>query len=308
MSRRTCIQAIFLFAVAAGWETAAPADDAEIYRQVVADSAAKYLDAYAKRDAAGLAALFTPEAEYVDATGTIFHGRAAIEAELAASFEAGEPGKLELDVTSIRPIAEGVLIEEGASTFRPERDGPVSQSRYLALHVRQSDGSWLMAAVRELAPPDLSAHEQLKSLAWLVGPWREEAEGGVMKTTWRWSDDDVALLAEFTVKDREGSLRRGTHRVGWDAQRKQFRSWIFDSSGGFAEGFWTPAADGSWSVRLQGVSAEGESLGALLTYVRDGTDRLTISQTQRILAGEAIPDVVGRVVRAPPEPTLQTQK
>jgi uncharacterized protein (TIGR02246 family) len=276
--------------------------DAATAGKVVAESTAKYSELFAKQDAAGLAALFTLEAEYVDATGTVFHGRAVIEAELAATFKMQPQGTLEVEVVSIRPIADGVIVEEGGSTFRPENDGPVELSRYMALHARQADGSWLLAGVRELAPAELTPHERLKELAWLIGDWREEVDGGVTKSSWKWSDDGVALSATFTVRDPEGATRSGTHRVGWDAERKQFRSWIFDSTGGFADGWWSPGADGSWSVRLNGVDDEGERIAATLTYTGDGPDKLNITQHDRMRGGEELPGVETRVVRAPPAP------
>jgi uncharacterized protein (TIGR02246 family) len=295
--------AVFTAGSMAAGSACAAVEDAATLKKIVADSAAKYSALFEKSDAAGMAALFTLEAEMVDASGVVFHGRAAIEAEFAASFEAGNKGKLEIQVTSIRPIADGVVVEEGATTFRPaETDGQVSQSRYVALHVRGADGAWLMAAVRELAPPELSAHEQLKSLAWLAGDWREEVAGSVTKTSWKWSDDGVALLGSFTIKGALGDVRTGSHRIGWDAERKQFRSWIFDSTGGFLDGWWAPALDGSWSVTLQGTDAEGARISGAITYTREGADRLTIEQTNRVRGGIGLPPVANKVVRQPPAP------
>lgn len=284
-----------------GAASAAPLDAATA-EKVVAESTSKYTELFARQDAAAMAALFTPEAEYVDSDGTVFHGREVIQAELAATFAEQPKGTLEIEVVSIRPIADGVIVEEGGSTFRPEDDGPIVQSRYVALHARQADGTWLLAGVRELAAAELTPHERLKSLTWLVGDWREEVAGGITKTSWKWSDDGVALLAAFTVRDAEGEARSGTHRVGWDAERKQFRSWIFDSTGGFADGWWSPGVDGTWSVRLIGVDADGERITATLTYAGDGPDKLTISQHDRTRGGEGLPAVETRVVRAPPVP------
>ena len=83
--------------------------DAAAIQKIVTESTTKYAELYAKQDAAGLAALFTTEAEYVDSTGEVFHGREVIEAEFAASFQDDAPGKLVIDVTSIRPIADGLI-------------------------------------------------------------------------------------------------------------------------------------------------------------------------------------------------------
>jgi uncharacterized protein (TIGR02246 family) len=310
-ARVLSLRALFAGALLAGPFISGPFESASIHaaeidaataEKVVAESTAQYAELFARQDAAGIAALFTPEAEYVDADGIVFHGRAVIEAELAATFAEQPKGKIEIEVVSIRPIADGVIVEEGGSTFQPEGDGPIVQSRYMALHARQADGTWLLAGVRELAPVELTPHERLKSLAWLIGDWREEAAGGVTKTSWKWSDDGVALTAAFTVRDPEGEIRTGTHRVGWDAERKQYRSWIFDSTGGFADGWWTFGADDTWSVRLAGVNAEGERIAATLTYAADGPDKLTITQHDRVRGGEGLPVVETRVVRQPPAP------
>lgn len=276
--------------------------------KVVADSAARYTELFAKQDAAGIAALFTPEAEYVDATGTVFHGRAAIQAEMAESFRVGPAGTISIEVVSIRPIAEGLIVEEGGSTFTPNDGGAISQTRYVALHHRQSDGAWLMAGVRELAPADLTPHERLKDLAWLIGDWREEVAGGVTKTSWNWSDDGVALIANFSTRNPEGAEFSGTHRVGWDAERKLFRSWVFDSTGGFADGWWSPEADGTWSVRLVGADADGARLATTLVYAADGAENLSITQRDRTRGGEALPPITVRVVRTPPLPGSATPK
>lgn len=302
MSTRRQFFAVLFVAALVAPATSRGAEDPETLKKVVADSAVKYSEAFAKSDAAAMAALFTAEAEYVDSSGVVFHGRPAIQAEFAASFEAGNKGKLEIQVTSIRPIADGVVVEEGATTFRPEGEGQISQSRYLALHARGTDGTWLMAAVRELTPPDLSPAEQLKALSWLVGDWREEIAGSVTKTSWRRSEDGVALLGNFTMKVPSGATRSGTHRIGWDPERKQFRSWIFDSTGGFLDGWWTPGLDGTWTVQLHGTDADGVRISGAITYTLEGVDRLTIEQTNRTRGGIGLPPTSNKVVRQPPAP------
>ena len=291
--------------VSADEAPSAPAQrpDAEAIEKVVTASSRRYAELFAKQDAAGLAELFTPEAEYVDSSGEVFHGRDVIQAELAATFEASRRGTLDIALLSIRPIADGLLVEEGNSTFHPEEDGPVSQTRYVALHARQKNGTWLLAAVRELAPPALTAHEQLKSLSWLVGQWREESADGVVKTAWRWSEDGVALIAQFTMQDAQDRKRTGTHRVGWDPERKQFRSWVFDSTGGFADGWWSAGDDEDWSVQLTGVDADGVRISSVVSYTREGPDRLTIAQRDSTRGGESVPARSARVVRQPPAPS-----
>jgi len=271
-------------------------------QKVVSSSVKRYTEAFAKRDAKALAAMFTPEAEYVDAGGTVFHGRQIIEAELKASFDQEPPGSIDINVLSIRPIAAGILIEEGASTFTPKQHGLATRTHYTATHVKQADGAWLLASVRELAATELAPHEQLKALSWLEGRWREEDANRVVKTEWKWSEDGNFLLSDFTIQvDGKDSLK-GTHRIGWDAERRQFRSWIFDASGGSADGWWSSAEDGSWSVQLSGINAMGVRRSSLMTYTSDGPNAIVVTQTKQTQAGLGIPDSSDRVVRDVPTP------
>jgi uncharacterized protein (TIGR02246 family) len=297
MSWRSWVAVTFCALLTAN--TVFAADSADALQAAISQSADKFAEAFAKKDAKAIAALFTAEAEYVNADGTVFHGRAAIEAELSATFAAGPPGKVAIELVSIRPVAAGLVVEDGVSTFRSNEDDASTQTRYTATHLRQPDGSWLMASVRELSEPAVSAHDRLKSLAWLLGRWREENPDSVVNTEWKWTHDGTALLAHFTTRHASGDAKTGSHRVGWDAERKQFRSWIFDSTGGFADGWWTADDDGSWSVSLHGVDAEGSRVATLLSYTHDD-DALTITQNQRVRGGVTLPSITSRVVRQPP--------
>lgn len=277
-------------------------------QKVVSNSVKQYSEGFAKRDAKAIAAMFTVEGEYVDAVGTVFHGRQIIEAELKASFETDPPGALEISVLSIRPIAAGLLIEEGVSTFTPKENGIGTRTHYTATHVRQADGTWLLASVRELESAEATPHEQLKALGWLEGRWREENGNTVVKTEWKWSEDGNFLLSEFTLKTNDKDTLKGTHRIGWDAERRQFRSWIFDASGGNADGWWSAAEDGSWSVHLSGIGATGIRRSSVMTYARNGADTLVVTQTKQTLAGVGMPESTYRVVRDAPAPPTAPAK
>jgi uncharacterized protein (TIGR02246 family) len=276
--------------------------DADAIQKSVSEAADRFTEAFAKRDAKAIAALFTAQAEYVDSSGIVFHGRHTIEKEFAASMELRPAGDVDIEIISIRPIADGVMIEEGVSTFRPKEDGPESTTHYSATHVKQADGSWLLASVRELESGVATPHDRLKELAWLEGLWRQETDGTLVDTEWKWSEDGNFLISEFTSLQAGGESMRGTHRVGWDGERGQFRSWVFSADGGSADGWWTPGATGAWSVQLSGVDPLGARMTVKVTYERDGADALVISLGDRVLGGETLPEISNRVVRQPPEP------
>lgn len=259
----------------------------------------QFSQAFEAADAEKIAALFTPEAEYINLAGDLFHGRSLIAAEFAAMFKAGLKGKLSIAVSSVRPIAKTVLVEEGTTRFLPE-SGPAGRSiRYVATHVRQPDGTWLLAGVRELSAVEPTSHERLQPLSWLIGKWRDESETHVLTSEWNWTDDQSFLEGRFALTRRESGRFAGTHRIGWDPLRKQFRSWVFEADGGSAGGWWTEA-NGVWSVHLTGSYASGDSVSLTLSYERDGDHAFLFSQTNRVVGGQSLPDFAARIVRQPP--------
>lgn len=302
-SLRDCSLVLLLFC---GLTLVARADEpdsaAPALEKLVVEAAGRFEKAFAARDPQAIGKLFTEEAEYVDASGLVLHGRDAITAEYTAHFEVSPPGAISVEIVAIRPVAKGVLTEEGVSTFEAPDAGPTTQTRYTATHVRQEDGTWLIASLRELEDAVMTPHERLKRLGWLIGAWQEEDEATIVRTTWKWSDNENFLLSEFSAREGETVLLEGTHRIGWDAERKQFRSWIFDSNGGAVDGWWTEGDDGVWRVRLSGVDAEGERVQTTATYFRDGADAIVISQEDRSEGSLQLPGSSHRVVRQPPGP------
>ena len=83
-----------------------------------------YAEAYNKRDAKALAALWSPEAVYIDPeTGDEAVGRDEIEKEFADTFAALKDAKLEIEVASINFFSPNVAIENGtARIIRPDAE------------------------------------------------------------------------------------------------------------------------------------------------------------------------------------------
>jgi uncharacterized protein (TIGR02246 family) len=269
-------------------------------------SADAFTEAFNKGDAKAIAALFTPEAEYVDGFGRVFHGRDEIETLFAEAFKDDSGMKIVIDMESVRLVSAGVLIEEGATRIESKDDAPLTQSRYIVLHARQPDGKWLMASCRTTRDVPITPHERLKALDWLVGKWVDESPESVVETTWRWSDDGNYLLGDFDIRIPSGVAMKGTQRIGWDAFRQQFRTWVFDSQGGFTEGIWTATEDG-WIVKATGVSSDGDEASSTNVYTRAGNEAFFWASKDRVEGGEVLPDVEVKVVRAAPEPEAKAE-
>jgi uncharacterized protein (TIGR02246 family) len=304
MSIRTALSLSCVLAVVAASPLGA-ADKPEDLQAAITAVTDQFSKGFEARDAKAIAALFTEEGEFVDGSGTVFHGRSAIEAEFQAALEVGKPGTLSIDPVSIRPIATGIVVEDGVTTFQPKEEGAASQTRFTSTYVRQADGKWLLASVRETEPAEMTPHERLKTLAWLLGHWRQESAGSIVDTNWTWSKDGNFLLGDFETSGVESPLH-GTHRIGWDAEREQFRSWVFNADGSAADGWWSRSIDDVWTVQLHGLSVDGDRIGARVAYERDGADALVITLGDQQMDGVGIPDETSRVVRQPPAPGGKT--
>ncbi|WP_437190975.1 YybH family protein [Planctomicrobium sp. SH527] len=262
----------------------------------------KYQQAFRQSDAKALTALFAPEAEYVYSSGLTIHGRKEIEAALTGVLSRESEGELKIEIQSIRPVADGVAVEEGTTSFVTKSGQTLNSVKYFAVHVRQPDQSWLIAYIQEVGASEPTVAGRLQELAWLEGGWREEDGATSITTEWKRSEDGNFLISEFSARGPAGLELKGTQRIGWDAKHKTFRSWAFESTGGFAEGLWTRNQDGTWSVELTGTDASGAPVATKLTYGHDGADGLVISRERLSPLGEGIQSSTHRVVRQPPAP------
>ncbi len=273
------------------------ADEAAIRK-----SGDSYTQAYAKGDAKSVAAHFTEEAEYVDESGEVTHGRAKILEELVEHFKQTPGAKLAIEIESIRFVAPGVAIEDGISRHTHEGEPEPLVNLYTAVHVKV-DGKWLVASVRDMAPVvEPSAGDRLKDLKWLVGDWIDEDEESVTKFSCQPSADGNFLLREFTILMEGQKVLTGTQRITWDPKLGQFRSWSFDSDGGFAEGVWH--VDGErWVVKSTGQTAAGESATMTNTYLVENDHTLEFETAEFVINGEP-QEVTNAVtlVRAPLPP------
>jgi uncharacterized protein (TIGR02246 family) len=261
---------------------------------------ASFVKAYNAKDARTLGELFTAGAEVEDDDGTVTRGREAIVDRFTRRFaEVGE-GSLAVNAESIHFLSPNLAVETGTATIKGD-DGPPEANTYTVLYVRQ-DGRWLHARIKDESPDLATANEHLKELEWLRGEWVNESDDALVTTTCDWSDGGSFLVRKFNVQVEGAVDLKGTQRIGWDPMRKQFRTWVFDNEGGFAEGLM--ARDGDrWIVKLSAVRSDGQSASATNIITRLGPDRLGWESADRTLGGEAVPGIDQfTVVRKPPEP------
>jgi uncharacterized protein (TIGR02246 family) len=275
---------------------ASPEREADI--RAMSDLLASFVAAYNAKDARALGDLFTPDAEIQDEDGAVTRGRDAIVERFTGIFKEGG-GRLAVETDSLRFLGTDLAIEEGTASLSTGAQAPPHTNRYSVIYARQG-GRWLHALIRD-EPPEDDPHERLEELGWMLGDWVNESDDGIVKTSCKWSDDGNFLLREFDIKVEGRIALRGTQRIGWDAQRNQFRMWVFDDRGGFAEGLVSRDGD-RWIIKASGVRSDGRSVSTTNAFTPIGKDRILWETLERSVGGEAVPgtDQFDLVRPAPP--------
>ncbi len=261
----------------------------------------EFVKAFNAGNAGATADTYTETALVVDERGERVEGRAAIRDQYAASFADNPGSTIAIKVDALRFLGPETALEQGRTTITPAGGaGAPEITRFTAIYVKQG-GHWRQAAVRDELAQDLTPHERLKELEWLVGDWINESEAAVVSTSCGWAKGGHFLDREFTVKTAGQPILSGTQRIGWDPLRQQFKTWIFDSGGGHGEGYFTRTGN-QWVVKVEGVGREGKPVSATNIITRQGKDRMSWQSTERTVGGSAVPGIEEfTIVRKPPD-------
>ena len=261
-----------------------------------------FAKAYVKGDAKAVAAHFTTDAEYVDESGEVFQGRAAIEEALAKFFAENPSCILEMNIDTIRFISPGIAVEDGSTSLTRTDGDEAIDSHYTAVHVK-TEGKWLAASIRDRAPRNRREHRaQLEELSWLLGDWIDEGDDSVVSFSCKAIDNGNFLLRDFSIEVAGREAMSGTQRIGWDPLTGKLRGWIFDSEGAYAEGLWHRDGD-SWVLKVAGVTADGQAASSTSIYKRINDHTMTWQSVDSEVAGVQVPDSeVFTIVRQAPIP------
>lgn len=249
-----------------------------------------YVTAFNQGDAKALAAMWSPEAVYINPlSGDEVVGREAIEKQFAAMFAETKDAKLAATTDSVQFISPGVAVEHGTAKL-VKADQTLEESQTTSIFIKR-DGRWLLDRVTEepIVEP-ISHYEQLKDLEWMVGTWTDQDDVATVTTECNWTRNNNFLVRSFAIQIADRVDMSGMQIIGWDPAAKQIRSWVFDSDGGFGQGTWTKK-DNRWNIHQVGVLPDGGKTSAvnIITYVDDHT--CTLQSINRTVDGELIPNV-----------------
>lgn len=264
---------------------------------------AAFIEAYNAGDAKKLAALWSPEAIYVDPlTGEETVGRAAIEQVFTDAFADKQDAKLAVDAGSIDFVSPNVAIIRGvARVIRPGEEP--EESEFMAVRVKR-DGQWLLDRVSEIEKekPLPSHYEYLKPLGWMIGSWHDDdpRPGVEIQTDCEWTKNRNFMTRSFAVAIGDQVSKSGMQIVGWDPTTKQIRSWLFDSEGGFGEGVWTHKGD-QWFIQNTETLSDGGKATSLNIITQLDDNSIKWESVNRDIDGELQPNIDPVVVVRKPD-------
>jgi uncharacterized protein (TIGR02246 family) len=261
-----------------------------------------YVEAYNRHDAKAIAAMWSPEAVYMDPdTGDAAVGREAIEKVFAGTLANLKGAKLEIKVKSIQFVSPNVAIETGvARVVRPK--AKPEESTYTAVNVKR-EGKWLLDRISEEEPPapPPSNYEHLKDLEWMVGSWIDRDDKATIQTDCEWTKNKNFMTRSFAMAIGDRINMAGMQIIGWDPAAKQIRSWVFDSDGGFSQGTWKRKGD-RWLIQQVGTLPDGGKSSAVNIMKKIDNNSFTWQSVERSVDGDPLPDVNEvLIVRKPAE-------
>ena len=282
-------------------EPQAPKPAAE--EQAIGAAAEALVKAYDARDAQALAASFTANGEYVDEQGAVFHGRTAIADEFAGFFKANPDTSIEIRLAGARSIAEGVVAADGITQFARARGEPAIAGRCHLVCTKEG-GKWLLAGFQEIAAANEQAshHDHVQQLEWLVGEWIDEGSDSHVHFSCRWDESGNFLLRDFAVHIAGQKTITGTQRIGYDPVTGHLKTWVFDSAGGYADGYFHREGE-RWMLHTSGVTADGRMASGTNIFTPLDKHRVSWEAVDRVVGGERIADIQKvTIVRKPPMP------
>ena len=261
--------------------------------QEAADQFRKYQQAYDRGDAKTLASFYADDIDYIDQDGLEVKGRGEMERLFMENFQANPGSKIAITIEEAKPLTPDVQVNRGVATVTAT-SGLTESTRYAAVLAKKNDG-WQICQLTETATPAPNASSQLEALKWLIGNWENNDAAQTVETKVEWAGDKNFLVRTFKLKGAEESETDGWEIVGWDPDRRQIRSWIFDSNGGFGESSWSYDS-GNWSIRASNELPDGSRSTAenVLTKVND--NKFTWESQNRTLDGEPQPSLPKMVV------------
>jgi uncharacterized protein (TIGR02246 family) len=284
----------FALAAVFAQKPAAPAADKEAIRKMI-DA---YTATYNKGDIPAILTFWADEAEFIDEAGTITRGKDAMAARFKTGLAENKGQNMTVKITSLRLPRPDLALLDGTAEIKSP-DGGSDAGAFASVLIKLGD-RWQILSVRDL-PGDTGATvnpsaAELRQLDWLVGEWAHKDKETAVTLSCRRHQKQSFLLIEQKVQVKGEEVLSLTQVIGWDPLQQQFRSWVFDSAGGFGGGLWERRGN-QWVVAAEGVRSDGLAASATNVWRYVDANTFEWSATDREIDGEPVPDLTVRYTR-----------
>jgi uncharacterized protein (TIGR02246 family) len=264
--------------------------------QAVRKASAAFSEAMNKGDLDGMMAPWAPDADLIDEDGKTTRGHDALRARFKTKLPTLKGSKIAAKIHSVKFLGANHALVDGALEIT-SADGEREANRYVVVWVKSGD-KWLISSARDLPAeveevPSLT-YPQLKSLEWMIGDWVNKE--GTVQVKCRWALNKSFLLMDYEVKREGADPLLVTQRIGWDPVNGMVRSWVFDSTGGWGEGYWHREGN-KWVVGASGILADGGTGGSTNIYEFKDANTVLYRSIDRDVDGQPLADIETKFVR-----------
>src|SRR4029079_922381 len=146
--------------------------------------------------------------------GQTFSGLPAIEESIRAASGENKGAKLAITADTVRVLTPEVVVEKG-STSVTAQDGEISGALYTAIHVKKG-GKWKISQLVETPLPEVTPHDHLTELAWLIGDWEDADKNSDLsvKSQFVWARGGNYMTRNLTVKRGDDTILEGFQIIG----------------------------------------------------------------------------------------------
>lgn len=141
-----------------------------------------------------------------------------------------------------------------------------------------------------LSAEEDKGNSDLKEFEWLVGTWKDAEEGVDITNTFEWRFNKHFLVQHFKMQFEDEDELEGWQVIGYDPATKNFRSWVFDSDGGFGESVIGKEGK-NWYSSLVFTLPDGRKSTATNSFTQIDANTYSFSSENRDLDGTLLPDV-----------------
>jgi uncharacterized protein (TIGR02246 family) len=261
----------------------------------VKKASAAYAEAFNRGDFQALGDQWTTQAELVEG-GSRLSGRDTIVQSLRGWRSRHPEATIEIEIRDVELVAEPLARVAGVIRFKKKPGDKPVESRFTGLRVREGD-TWRLAESR-VTPAHVAA---LDDLEWMIGTWQADvADRATIEITYEKVLGGYAIVGRTKIMPKPGKavlLPNGIEAmevIHADRDVGLIRSWVFDSTGARAEGFFE--WDGTTFDKVMTGTPSDAVRGRVANWVQvispTGEGRCTTHMIERSIDGVDLPDAI----------------